>query len=433
MPQKSCWFKADGSPLSGALAVESGTYFAAEFNDGLQSQKAGFQLTVNDLPKAEILSEIDKFCGEGTLKTTAETGTQYFWLNAAGEIVGTGSELKTAAGGTFRLRALRNNCETISESKVLTINQIPAAKITEGSTAEFCETGKLSAEIAEDAVYEWFVGEQKIGSEIELSVKESGVYRLKIRRNDCESDFAKINVKVNRPEEVEISAAKNLIYAGQSVILKAKETAGRNIWLRNAEVFAENEAQISISDSAAYSLKTVFGPDCERFAETTSLTVLPLPVLVFEDGKIRITGLAEADADALVSWFKDGKSVTFAEAKPTESGEYEAEITLADGSVIRTGRLRLTQDILGTEDEPAESDLKIYPNPSEGSFRLRSGAVYRSAVLKIYNSNGQLIREKTFAGNRKIDTEIRLEVTKGLYYLRLETEAGNMVRKLIIK
>ncbi|EJF53418.1 hypothetical protein SapgrDRAFT_1714 [Saprospira grandis DSM 2844] len=78
---------------------------------------------------------------------------------------------------------------------------------------------------------------------------------------------------------------------------------------------------------------------------------------------------------------------------------------------------------------PSEG-LRVWPNPSPNGqyfFRQTTDAPLQS--LRIFNSQGQLIREEQLQG---FEGQISLEnEAKGLYYLELQTEKGRWQKKLV--
>ncbi len=75
--------------------------------------------------------------------------------------------------------------------------------------------------------------------------------------------------------------------------------------------------------------------------------------------------------------------------------------------------------------------LTIYPNPSNGSVTLQSLELSGPWAVNIYNELGQQVFTKTGTGilNEKINTE---SFASGIYSVRVQTSAGNSVKKLVL-
>ncbi len=67
------------------------------------------------------------------------------------------------------------------------------------------------------------------------------------------------------------------------------------------------------------------------------------------------------------------------------------------------------------------AEANIYPNPSSGKVYIKSSATIKSAIL--YNTTGQLIWRYT--GNNITSIDLPLAISKGLYQLQLNDDAGS--------
>ena len=72
--------------------------------------------------------------------------------------------------------------------------------------------------------------------------------------------------------------------------------------------------------------------------------------------------------------------------------------------------------------EQGESLLKVYPNPSDGAVMIEG-----TGKLIVVNTLGQQIL------SRDIDGQTTLNLPSGLYFVRMETETGVFVNKLVVK
>jgi len=72
----------------------------------------------------------------------------------------------------------------------------------------------------------------------------------------------------------------------------------------------------------------------------------------------------------------------------------------------------------------------VYPNPSNGSVFIQLPLEHDNAVVRIYNSHGQMITEQYPAKNQH---EVQLIMQdKGLYLVEVETEGKNERIKLLV-
>ncbi len=110
------------------------------------------------------------------------------------------------------------------------------------------------------------------------------------------------------------------------------------------------------------------------------------------------------------------------------AGTVEVIATANDGSGV-TGTLEVTvYDVTGL-DPAANSAVKVYPNPSDGTFKV-SLADKQAVEFAVYNVIGAKIQ----SGILEHNGTLKLKTSdKGFYYLKLDTPKGVAVKKLIVK
>jgi hypothetical protein len=75
-----------------------------------------------------------------------------------------------------------------------------------------------------------------------------------------------------------------------------------------------------------------------------------------------------------------------------------------------------------------ETDIKLYPNPSSGSFTL-TYPFQNGDFVTLISSNGQVIDKKKIESN---NTELTYQISSGLYTLQIQTQNQIISKKLII-
>ncbi|MBQ5688643.1 MAG: T9SS type A sorting domain-containing protein, partial [Bacteroidales bacterium] len=90
--------------------------------------------------------------------------------------------------------------------------------------------------------------------------------------------------------------------------------------------------------------------------------------------------------------------------------------------------------VLVTEDtnvsEMTENNISVYPNPAKDFVKLSAVSGQLSAI-KIYNCLGMLVEEIEVNAN---EVEINIsEYNTGIYFINIQTENGNIVKKVVKK
>lgn len=87
---------------------------------------------------------------------------------------------------------------------------------------------------------------------------------------------------------------------------------------------------------------------------------------------------------------------------------------------------KFTEDI--SDIQVVENDIKVYPNPSSGLFNITLPA---NSNLKIYNVNGQLVKETE---NPSVSNVIDLQSSpKGIYLIKISNNGNDFYRKIIVE
>lgn len=85
---------------------------------------------------------------------------------------------------------------------------------------------------------------------------------------------------------------------------------------------------------------------------------------------------------------------------------------------------------LGLEDEIAESQFQLFPNPTSGEVVLQAEKSLKDAHITVMNSLGQIVQSQSFNG---FSERVTLPPSPGIYFLHVDTQLGAQVTKRIIK
>ena len=73
--------------------------------------------------------------------------------------------------------------------------------------------------------------------------------------------------------------------------------------------------------------------------------------------------------------------------------------------------------------------ITVYPIPSDGKFSVQCNLQYNIRKMSLYNSEGKLLYQIDYAGNRTIEFNAKHE---GLYFLKVETTHQVIWKKIIV-
>jgi hypothetical protein len=84
------------------------------------------------------------------------------------------------------------------------------------------------------------------------------------------------------------------------------------------------------------------------------------------------------------------------------------------------------------DDTPLARQVNIYPNPAQSSFTVDLRALQVPlAQLQLYNTIGQVVAQKT-TPNGEVNFDVQ-KLPKGMYLLKINTEKGSAVKRIVIQ
>jgi hypothetical protein len=122
------------------------------------------------------------------------------------------------------------------------------------------------------------------------------------------------------------------------------------------------------------------------------------------------------DIDAGIATF----STNCAVPRVVQHSDINAPMDLVKNTAINLNSLEVL-------DSPI--NLSVYPNPATREITLDFGKTYENVTLQITNLTGQIIKHETMQNSAAASLE--LEGAAGVYFVRIQTEAGSATLKVI--
>jgi len=97
-----------------------------------------------------------------------------------------------------------------------------------------------------------------------------------------------------------------------------------------------------------------------------------------------------------------------------------------------TRKVKFKKSVTALDDTPLAREISIYPNPAQSNFTVDLRALQvPSAQLQLHNTIGQVVAQKT-TQNGEVNFDVQ-NLPKGMYLLKINTEKGNAVKRIIIQ
>lgn len=114
--------------------------------------------------------------------------------------------------------------------------------------------------------------------------------------------------------------------------------------------------------------------------------------------------------------------------RPSSSGSYAVEIT-ENGCVDTSACVAIV--VVGTEENQLNSNLSVFPNPTNSNITLSLGGMYSAFTTQVYNVHGMLVNERTHQSANQV--EVEFGESEGIYFIHLVTSSGEKVVLKVVK
>ena len=135
-------------------------------------------------------------------------------------------------------------------------------------------------------------------------------------------------------------------------------------------------------------------------------------------------------------WYLNGTVITGATGQTyqaTTNGNYTVAVTDSTTNCTSATSASVNITNTGIKDALAGMSVNVYPNPSNGKFNVKLIGYKHDAALELYSLTGQLIaKEEVKAGQEVTKVQVK-NLAAGTYLLKVVSEKGIQVSKLIVE
>ncbi|PVX44444.1 putative secreted protein (Por secretion system target) [Flavobacterium sp. 103] len=453
------WYKTT-DPLNAVglaetlLNVNAGTYYVV-LSDSFGLVKQSENITITEpTPLNNTLASQYTRCGDAkdwTITTAPTGGTApytYLWNTSQRT-----ANLQDITPSSYSVLVTDNHGCTITKS--ITITAPPHLATAETITKPTCFEGSDATIVLTSSggqgpyTYLWNTGEQ---SNI-LRNASAKAYTVSI------TDFK--GCVINKAYTIE-NPPKDVINLGDDVTLCFDQSLTINSTIADDKAkyswistkgFTSDKPIITVSEAADYTLVVTNKLGCKATdklkiskQDTAISAEFAVSSQVFMNEKFIIVDISNPIADS-IEWILPpeatvvSKNKDFAELSFSKVGEYELTLNTKKGNCTATQ----TKKIVVVEGEyinpdntdlKKKFDLKIYPNPSHGIFTVDVTLdKVMPAHIKVFNlTNNMIIDSKYEEGKDTYKFNFSLNgLTAGVYFVLVESQQGNQLRKIIIE
>ncbi|MCL2289449.1 MAG: T9SS type A sorting domain-containing protein [Bacteroidetes bacterium] len=155
---------------------------------------------------------------------------------------------------------------------------------------------------------------------------------------------------------------------------------------------------------------------------------------IYSGETVTLTAYIAESSDKIYQWYANGEPILDANTRviyvsPEITTVYTFSATsIGNGCTATSNVLTVTViPIIAVDENSAIGSILTYPNPTTGTLRVRSDNLQIERV-KIFDAFGKTVETENFLSFEKIDMS---HLPTGIYFVRIFTEAGVIVKKII--
>ncbi|WP_344822901.1 T9SS type A sorting domain-containing protein [Rurimicrobium arvi] len=432
------WKNASGN-ISGATAAAfttgvAGTYRVVITNSfGCKDSTAFVTVNVNPSPTVSIApSGTTTICADSLQVFTAATtgaGLSYRWFRNDTAIAGAIANAYTAnTAGRYTLRVYLGSCSDTSNESVLNVNPLPASSFLKtGLTGAICidSTLELTAlSVPSGYKYQWLLDGKEIPGATSQVYKaaKGGYYKVRITDNNNCRRVSDSMMIINTPMGIPNLSPTNAYFCeGTEMILYANagKYAASYVWTKDGLPVTDTTPTLTVGKTGWYDVTAtdVFG--CKATSGKVRVDVLPAPAkpVINRSGISLSTNISYKT----YQWYRNGKLISGATGRyytAAFDGRYYVVVTNAYECAATSDEINYT--VTGVAQVEKREDIRLYPNPSNGTVHIESPVPVQVVVKDIQGRQVAQLKDAT-----AIDLS---DYADGVYLFFISDNEGNFLR-----
>jgi hypothetical protein len=344
--------------------------------------------------------------------------------------------------GKYTIKATIDKCTGTSDPVDVNIIKLSEKLLPNTDTVSYC--GQNLVELISDNPvthkYKWELNEKPLSAFTQnLTTKTDGRYRVLIRKEGCARYSNTIVVNTDIVPN-KLNVADSSVCGIKTIDLKAPIGVGINYtWEKDGKAIPDSPYGLFQAKESGTYRALLTKARCKIYSTEAKIKMKTIPDamvtpevtgIVYQPGTVKLN--ASVGTGYQYQWSKntkviDGAKSSVYEAK--EGGKYEVAVTL-DGCTRQSGVIEVKIEIpLAIENFIDPSGVSVYPNPSNGSFKIDLPNDLKNAQIQLFDNLG-------VEHNLTKDEEGKYWINnlpQGKYLLRISKQEKSVGKHLMVE
>ncbi len=358
-------------------------------------------------------------CMGDTLTLVGVPGAQNIWSTLDSTVT-----LDVSSVGTWSVD-VTNNCGTSTD----TINTVMNTAVSLPATANICANQSTTLDaVLTNSTYNWSTSETTQS----ITVSGPGVYSVMVvDQFGCTSMDSTI---ITQSVDTDIQN-DTMICTGDQLVLDAGLPGSTYAWTPGGQT----GQTVTVNSSGTYGVTVTDQFNCVS-TDQMVLTTLDAPVAGFSTTVAFLTAqFTNSSVGGTTQWFfGDGQSSTLDNPVHIypQQGTFVALQVVSNMCGTDSLFDTINTSVVGISQVLSEGTMAVYPNPSQGEFTLEMENVSGNSVTYTITAiDGRVVAfENILTNSGSVRRDLSLaEQGAGVYFLKVETASGSVIRKLVVE
>lgn len=422
------WLPGGQTTTVVVVTPTANTTYTVTGSNGTCSSTKTISVNVNSTPTVATSITNTTICSGSSVVASVTGATTYTWLPSGS---GSTSTLSPTSTTIYTVTGSNGSCVGAAKTITVNVNTSPTVAVT-ASSSSICAGQSTTLTASGATTYAWLPGGQTT-TVVVVTPTANTTYTVTGSNGTCSSSKT-ITINVSTTPTVATSITNTTICSGSPVVVSLTG-ASSYTWSPSG-----SGATSTLSPTST-TIYTVTGSNGSCVGNSTTFTInttpsptvtsIASPTLICTGQSATLTANGATSYTWSPSATLSSANGSVVVANPTTTTVYT--ITGSNGTCNSNNSITLTVSACTGIDNLVNSEvISIYPNPNNGVFTISASAAIESLNITVMNALGQTVKTETIKNSNQTTIDMSM-MSKGIYYLKANTNEGTKLFKVILE